>query len=165
VGTWKRSFCLVALSLASAAACADGAAACRAHGGSYLSGVVVQGPRFAHGQFRQGIELSHTHLKLRADQDGRVYDVAIDNVFAHGYRRATPVVPAPLDTVAPRDRLDLCGQLYSRGVGIHFVHTNCGQPATPAHPDGWLRVLDAQGRPGPNLEGALQHCSLFGRHR
>jgi hypothetical protein len=165
VGTWNRLILTTGLSLASALAWADDAAACRAHGGAYLTGAVVLGPKFSHGQFRKGIELSHTHLKLRADQDGRLYDVAIDNVFASGYRRDAPVVPPPLDGIRPHDRLDLCGQRYSRGVGIHFVHTNCGQSITPAHPDGWLRVLDARGVPGPNLEGAQQNCRLFGRHR
>jgi hypothetical protein len=149
-------------------ALADERQACAAADGSYLSGQVVGGPKFAHGQFRQGIELSHTHLKLRADQDGQVYDVAIDNVFANGYRQGQGGVPAPIDAIREGDRLQLCGQLYDRGVGIHFVHTNCGARPAANHPDGWLKVVDAQGQAGPNLESATGFCDLFGsasRHR
>jgi len=134
--------------------------ACEAAGGSYLTGAIVQGPKFAHGQFRQGVELSHTHLKVKADQDGRVYDVAIDNVFANGYREGGRGVPAPLDALHTGQQLALCGQLYDRGVGIHFVHTNCGQTPTAQHPDGWIRVVD-HGVAGPNLEANGGECSLF----
>jgi hypothetical protein len=142
-------------------AAADDRQACAAVDGSFLTGQVVSGPRFVHGQFRQGVELSHTHVTLKADQDGRDYDVAMDNVFAAGYRPGAGVVPAPLDTIRAGDRLQLCGQLYDRGVGIHFVHTSCGQRPTSAHPDGWVKVVDGHGVAGPNLEGGTGFCRLF----
>lgn len=142
-------------------ALADDRQACTAADGSYLTGQVVSGPKFVHGQFRQGVELSHTHVTLRADQDGRAYDVAMDNVFASGYRQGGRNVPAPLDTIRVGDQLQLCGQLYDRGVGIHFVHTNCGEQPTSNHPDGWVRVVDGQGMAGPNLEGGTGFCQLF----
>jgi hypothetical protein len=157
-----------ACSTACTTALADERQACAAADGSYLTGQVVGGPTFAHGQFRQGIELSHTHLRLRADQDGQVYDVAIDNVFANGYRQGERGVPPPIDAIRVGDRLQLCGELYDRGVGIHFVHTNCGAAPAQNHPDGWLKVVDASGQPGPNLESATGFCGLFGsasRHR
>lgn len=160
-------FALV-LGAACATAMADDRQSCEAVDGSYLSGQVVKGPKFVHGQFRQGVELSHTHLKLRADQDGRVYDVAIDNVFANGYRQGERSVPAPLDTIREGDRLQLCGQLYDRGVGIHFVHNNCGARPADNHPDGWIRIVDGRGQPGGNLEAGTTYCDLFGsggRHR
>jgi opacity protein-like surface antigen len=155
----------VLLAAASSAAMADERQACQAADGAYLSGVVVKGPKFAHGQYRQGVELSHTHLKLRADQDGQVYDVAIDNVFANGYQPGSRDVPAPIDTIRVNDRLSLCGQLYDRGVGIHFVHTNCGQPPSSSRPDGWIRVVDGSGRAGPNLESNTNFCPLFNHGR
>jgi hypothetical protein len=161
----KRSLLAFALLLAIGDAAADSRQSCAAASGSFVSGVVVKGPKFAHGQYRKGIELSHTHLKLRADQDGQVYDVAIDNVFASGYQPGQQSVPAPIDAIRVDDRLELCGQLYDRGVGIHFVHTNCGAPPTPAHPDGWIHVLDRQGRASPNLESNTSFCPLFGSHR
>lgn len=157
----------LALLAATASARADNAQACRAAAGSFLTGVVVAPPRFAHGQFRKGVELSHTHLTLRADQDGRQYDVAIDNVFASGYqpRGHGGGVPAPLDAIRVNDRLELCGQLYTRGgPGIHWVHTNCGKQPQPNRPDGWIKHLAANGKAGDNLEGNMDNCSLFQSH-
>jgi hypothetical protein len=158
----KRILFALVLGAVCAGALADDRQSCEAVDGSYLSGQVVQGPQFAHGQFRQGIELSHTHLKLRADQDGRVYDVAIDNVFANGYRQGASGVPAPLDSIGAGDHLQLCGELYDRGVGIHFVHTNCGAPPAGNHPDGWIKAVDNSGHAGANMEAATGFCSLFG---
>jgi hypothetical protein len=158
----KRTLLTLILGAACATALADDRVACEAVDGSYLSGQVVSGPTFAHGQFRQGVELSHTHLKLRADQDGRVYDVAIDNVFANGYRQGQSGIPAPLDTVHAGQRLELCGQLYDRGVGIHFVHNNCGARPAGNHPDGWIRAVDGRGQAGPNLGAGTGFCDLFG---
>jgi hypothetical protein len=157
----RRNLLGLALLLASGLAWADGRQACETAMGSYLSGVVVKGPKFTHGQYRRGVELSHTHLKLRADQDGRVYDVAIDNVFANGYQPGRPEVPEPINGIRVNDRLELCGQLYDRGVGIHFVHGNCGQFPTPQRPDGWIRLAGGGGRTSPNLEGNTSYCPLF----
>jgi hypothetical protein len=164
----KRILFALVLGAACGTAMADDRQACEAVDGSYLTGQVVTGPTFVHGQFRQGVELSHTHLKLHADQDGQLYDVAIDNVFANGYRQGEQGVPAPLDAIRAGDHLQLCGQLYDRGVGIHFVHTNCGAAPAANHPDGWLKTVDGSGQVGPNLEAGTGFCSLFGsnaRHR
>src|SRR2546423_9426441 len=83
--------CLVA----SGAARADKAAQCRANAGTYLTGKVTEGPAFAPGHLRNGVEL-HTHLTLLSDQDGRSYHVAIDDVFATGYDAAGASDPAAL---------------------------------------------------------------------
>jgi len=143
-------------------AIADEASACRAGAGTYITGTVLTAPRFAGGVRRDGVELSHTHLVLTADRDGRVYDVAIDNVFAPGYDPAARTIPAPLDTIRKGDRLELCGRLYDRGgPGIHWVHTNCGASPRPDRPDGWVKRLAPDGTPGDNLEGAMRYCSLW----
>lgn len=157
----KTLFAGLTLLLAVASAQADEAAACRAAAGSYLTGMVVSPPKFAHGKFAKGVELSHTHVRLKADQDGREYDVAIDNVFANGYDSRQAGVPAPLNAIKVNDRLELCGQLYDRGIGIHFVHTNCGKSPKPNRPDGWLKHLSASGAAGANAESNTQYCSLF----
>jgi hypothetical protein len=49
----------------------DVAAKCQAAAGSYLTGTVVSGPRFKPGAPLHGTYLSHTHLTLRGDTDGR----------------------------------------------------------------------------------------------
>ncbi|MGZ3180982.1 MAG: hypothetical protein ACXU8N_00960 [Telluria sp.] len=141
---------------------ADDAAVCAAHHGSYLSGEVVKGPKFTHGRFRKGVELSHTHMKLRADQDGRVYDVAVDNIFVEGYRSSRPGVPPGLQGIQEHDRLELCGELYARGgPGIHFVHASCGKASNEGRPDGFIKKIGPDGHAGDNLGGATSFCSLF----
>jgi hypothetical protein len=144
------------------AARADEAAQCQANAGSYLTGKVISGPRFVSGRPRGGVELSHTHLRLLSDQDGQSYDIAIDNVFAGGYDAAGERVPAPLSSIHVGDRLALCGQLYIQGgQGIHFVHTNCGDKPNANDPDGWVKLIAADGSSGPNLEDSREYCRLW----
>jgi hypothetical protein len=147
---------------ASGTARADEVGQCRTNAGAYLTGSVTGAPTFAPGRPRQGVELSHTHLTLLSDQDGQSYDVAIDNVFATGYDAAGESVPAPLSTIRTGDRLELCGRLYTQGgPGMDWVHTACGETPSAAQPDGWLKVLAADGTPGPNLEAAQEYCRLW----
>jgi hypothetical protein len=147
---------------ASGTARADELAQCPANAGTFLTGKVTQGPTFAPGHLHKGVELSHTHLTLLSDQDGRSYHVAIDNVFAAGYDAAAESVPAPLSTIRTGDRLELCGKLFTRGgLGIDWVHTNCGNRPRPAQPDGWLKVLAPDGSPGSNLEDSHEYCRLW----
>jgi hypothetical protein len=149
---------LPGLALAQAA---DEAAKCQTAAGSYLVGTVVSGPRFKPGAPLHGTYLSHTHLTVRGD-DGQAYDVAMDNVFANGYRHNQPSVPAPLNTLKVGDRLELCGQLYTGGsVGIHWVHTDCGVTPSPEKPDGWVREINKDGSVGDNMEAKQDFCSLW----
>jgi hypothetical protein len=141
---------------------ADEAAQCQANGGTYVIGHVMQAPSFVPGHLRHGVELSHTHLTLLADQNGQTYDVAIDNVFAAGYDTAGENVPRPLSTIAVGDLLELCGKLYrSGGPGIDWVHTDCGAQPTADRPDGWIKILAPDGTPGANLESSREFCSLW----
>jgi hypothetical protein len=157
----KQHLALLLLLVASACAQADDAAACKAAAGTYRTGVVTRGPMFVHGHLRKGVELSHTRLSLKADQDGRTYDVAIDNVFAAGFERQQQSVPRSLSAIKVNDRLELCGQLYTSGVGLHWVHNNCGATPTPAHPNGWIKKINANGTAGENMESNTAYCSLF----
>lgn len=136
---------------------------CASNAGTLLLGTVASGPSFARGHDMRGVELSHTHVRLRGD-DGQVYDVAIDNVFAAGYDQAGESVPAPLSGIQPGNRLELCGKPYtSGGPGMDWVHTNCGDQPTPAAPDGWVKVIGPGGTPGPNLESSQEYCRLWQR--
>lgn len=161
----KSPILAIFLACAALPALADAEGDCRAVAGTLLTGTVVSQPRFTPGKLRRATELSHTHFSLKADGDGRVYDVAVDNVFAAGYDSAGQAVPAGLDTIRTGTRLQLCGQLYTRGVGIHWVHTNCGDRPTEAEPDGWLKILGADGSVGPNLEGSRDYCGLWNARR
>ncbi|WP_189533727.1 hypothetical protein [Paludibacterium paludis] len=140
---------------------ADGQSDCDAAAGTYLTGTIVKAPTFKPGSRLKGVELSHTHLALTADQDGQTYDVAIDNVFADGYDKARGRIPPPLDTLRVDDRLELCGQPYTTGIGIHWVHTNCGDPPTPSKPNGWVKKLNADGSVSANYEGNTEYCHLW----
>lgn len=147
-----------------AAARADDAALCQSHDGTYLTGTVTQAPNFkpGHPLPLDRVELSHTHLTLLADQDGQSYDVAIDNVFASGYDAAGETIPAPLTAIVTGAKLELCGKLYATGgPGIDWVHTNCGGTPTLDKPDGWVKIIGADGIAGPNLEDAQAYCPLW----
>jgi len=162
---WLLLFCAAqpaSTQPASAQSAADPAAACAANDGTYLTGTVLSAPHFAHGHPRDGIELSHSLLTLKADQDGKTYQVAMDNVFAAGYDSANPKhqVPAPLSSIKQGDKLALCGATYTNPLGIHFVHTNCGAAPTQAAPNGSVEELK-DGTPGDNLENSPEYCRLW----
>jgi hypothetical protein len=153
---------LLALALVAAgAARADDAADCHAAAGSYLTGVVQAPPTYVRGSRLHGVELSHTHIRLLGDADARRYDIAVDDVFASGYAPREHKIPAPLDQIRLGVRLSVCGIPF-RG-GMHWVHTNCGDKPTAKDPDGWLKVVAADGSLGPNLEGSTTYCSLWPR--
>jgi hypothetical protein len=145
-----------------AAATASEQSNCTAAKGAFLTGTVTSAPKFAAAsQTLQGIKLSHTKLSLRADQDGKTYDVAIDNVFATDYVKNASTVPASLAAIKVNDRLELCGAKYTSGVGIHWVHTNCGDVPTTSAPNGWVKRFAAGGSVGSNIERSQTYCYLW----
>lgn len=150
--------------IAWSAASADDAAQCRENGGTYLTGRVTGGPVFARGRHPlHGIELSHSHLRLLSDQDRQSYDIAVDNVFAAGYDAAGESVPAPISSVRAGDRLEICGRTYrdATGPGMDWVHSNCGATPKTTKPNGWIKILTADGKTGPNLESSQEYCWLW----
>lgn len=155
---------LIATLLASLAlaAAASEQSTCTANKGAFLTGTVVSAPQFAAAsQTISGVKLSHTHLSLRADQDGKVYDVAMDNVFASDYVKNANSVPASLAAIRVNDRLELCGARYTSGTGIHWVHTNCGDTPTTSAPNGWVKRFSSSGSVGSNLERSQTYCYLW----
>lgn len=143
-------------------AMADGQADCDAAAGTYLSGSVVSGPTFARAsQYRQGIDLSHTHIQIQADQDGQYYDVAMDNVYANDFVPNSGSIPPSLGAIQVNDHVEMCGLLYTSGTGIHWVHSNCGVTPDAYHPDGFVKELAADGSEGSNLESSQSYCYLF----
>ena len=72
------------------------------------------------------------------------------------------MLPSPLNSIRIGDRLELCGKFYSGGgIGIDWVHTDCGATPTPDKPDGWVRKLDANGNASDNMEANQAFCSLW----
>lgn len=151
----------IAMLLLSASSTGAEDADCLAAGGTFRSGIVTSGPTFEDGQVRNGVELSHTHVALLTDQDGRTYDIAIDNVFASGFVPGEKAPPAPLNSIRQNDRIEVCGAPYPNGFGMHWVHINCGRPPTPTTPDGWLKSIDKNGVPSTNYENNTRYCSIF----
>lgn len=159
---WDRLAFALMLAALSTSALADDAADCATAGGTLLTGQVVSPPKFKDGMFRKGVELSHTHLQLKGATDGKTYDVAIDNVFASGYQKNKKGVPAPLNTIAMGDKLEVCGIPFQGG--IHWVHNNCGDTPTKSDPNGWIKKVQADGSVGPNLEDGQKYCYLWPHH-
>lgn len=164
---FRFNFFLLGLSLllsAAGAAQADPAAQCQVQGGSYLSGTIIHGPFFVQARHnRHGIALSHTKILLRGD-DGQIYDIRADNVFASGYDQANNTVPAPLSALHRGERLSLCGNLYKTHagrMGMDWVHTNCNAPPRHNAPNGWLALFGPEMALGPNLESSTEYCHLW----
>lgn len=156
-----KTFIALSLSLLSVSAFASDQTDCSANGGAFLTGTVMSSPKYASGKFIRGVQTSHTHLNLKADQDGSTYDVAMDNVFAVDYVKGANAMPRSLAAIKVGEHLEVCGVKYTSGTGIHWVHTNCG--ATPSHsaPNGWVKELSATGTAGVNLERSQTYCSLW----
>ncbi|MCU6432936.1 hypothetical protein LPB67_03990 [Undibacterium sp. Jales W-56] len=154
---------LISLVLMSQAAfaLADGKTDCNAAAGSYRTGTVVGSPKFARAtQTLKGVGLSHTHIRVQTDQDGQIYDVAMDNVYANDYVKNSSSIPKSLAAIKLGDKVEMCGQLYSSGYGIHWVHDNCNVTPDRAHPDGFVKKV-VGGVEGSNLESSQAYCYLW----
>ncbi len=134
---------------------------CTANKGTYMTGTVTSAPRFNLGNtYIKGVRLTHTRLYLRSDQDGRSYDVAMDNLFAVDYVKNATSMPPSLANIKIGNRLSLCGKKYSDGTGIHWVHTNCGDVPTLSKPNGSVKLISSTGV-GLNLERSQNYCYLW----
>ena len=140
-------------------AVADDAIDCKAGDGTLLVGTVLSAPTDVPGKPLRGIPLRHTHIRIRGESDEKMYDLAVDDVFAAGYQVSSDAVPPPLNSIQVGQRLEACGLPYTGGM--HWVHTNCGDIPTPQDPNGWLKVIDANGVAGPNLEDSQKYCYLW----
>ncbi len=155
----KSLIALFLLSL-SLSASATEQSTCTAGGGAFLTGKVTTAPKFASGSSLKGVALSHTHVSLRADQDGKTYDVAMDNVYAVDYVKNSSSMPKSLAAIKVNDRLELCGAKYTSGVGIHWVHDNCNATPSTSTPTGWVKEIGATSL-GSNLERSQTYCYLW----
>ena len=157
----KNIILLTTALILSFSAFADEKSACTAAAGSLVTGEVVTPPVFKGGKYQRGVQLSHTHFTVKSDKDGKRYDVAADNVFASGYQKNSQEVPAPLNSIKIGDHVSLCGQLYTSGTGIHWVHTNCGAKPKPNKPNGWIKILKSDGSESENFEDSQNYCKLW----
>ena len=153
---WLPIFCSVAFQ-----ALAGTEADCTANDGQYLTGAVTRKPYFVKAsETIDGVQLSHTHVTLRSDADGQLYDVAIDNVFNPTWVKNSSKVPSNLKPIVVGTHLSLCGLLYTEGgLGIHWVHDSCGD-TSKSNPNGWTEI-ETDGQDGANLEDSEKYCYLF----
>ncbi|MCE3605389.1 hypothetical protein LXA47_17525 [Massilia sp. P8910] len=156
----KSIFALLLLSQ-SLCAFASEQSSCAANKGAYITGTVISAPKFAEGSSREGVKLSHTRLNLRSDQDGKTYDVAMDNVYAVDYVKNASTMPSSLAAIKVNDRLGLCGKKYTSGTGIHWVHSNCGDLPNTSAPNGWVKVIAASGSVGASKMRSQDYCYLW----
>ena len=135
---------------------------CQQGNGTLLTGSVATEPVFKGAEHKtKGVYLSHTHFTLKGD-NGTSYDVAVDNVFAGGYTKNLPKIPAPLTTIHAGDKVELCGRPYTGGdTGIHWVHNNCGETPVGDQADGWVKKIAPDGSLGENMEANRAFCSIF----
>jgi hypothetical protein len=135
---------------------------CTANKGAFLTGPVTTSPKFqAASQTIQGIQVSHTILYMKADQDGKSYQVALDNVYAVDYVKNSTSMPASLAALKAGTRIEICGEKYTSGTGIHWAHTNCGATPTATAPNGWTKTISSSGSVSASLERSTTYCYLW----
>ncbi len=114
------------------------------------------------------IPLSHTHMEMTSAIDGRIYNVAIDNVFANNYNPFSGAVPNSYESsLTAGSTVYLCSGNPSKvpysvtgtfaTQGFDWVHTNCvasGYPST--YLNGFL--FDSKGN---NLTNSQTYCYLW----
>ena len=157
----KRLLFAALLTLATLPAFAQTQADCTANDGQYLTGVVTKKPYWVKAtETIDGVQLSHTHVTIRSDENSKLYDVAIDNVFNPTWVKNSSKIPSNLKPIVLGTHLSLCGLLYTEGgLGIHWVHDSCGD-TSPSNPNGWTDIV-ANEKIGPNLENSETYCYLF----
>lgn len=140
---------------------------CKQNGGTLFAATVVSNPKYSSGKLQRGVELSHTHINVvplgEKQSANNIYDVAIDNVYAMDYDVSQPYkrVPESLTNLKIGTNVELCGQPYSQGGGIHWVHSNCGQKKTAAKPDGSIKIINADGTLSNSLTDNQEYCTIF----
>ncbi|MDQ1923583.1 hypothetical protein [Massilia pseudoviolaceinigra] len=157
----KSIFALLLLSQ-SLCAFASEQSTCTANKGAYITGTVVSAPKFASASTTiEGVKLTHTRLNVRADQDGKTYDVAIGNVYAVDHVKNASTMPPSLAAIKVNQRLGLCGKKYTSGTGIHWVHSNCGEVPTTSEPNGWVKVIASSGSVSASKTRSQNYCYLW----
>ncbi len=158
----NKSLIVLLLLSASLSSFASEQSTCTANAGVYLTGTVTSTPKFAAAtQTLSGVKLSHTHVNVRADQDGKTYDLSMDNVYAVDYVKNATTVPKSLAAIKINDRVEMCGAKYTSGVGMHWVHSNCGDVPTASAPNGFVKIVSSTGAIGANLERSQAYCYLW----
>ena len=156
------------------------ASLCESIGGYYQYGTVNSPPNdymavtnyAVATESLSGIPLSHTHIEITSALDGKIYDVAIDNVFANGYNPLSYVVPSSYaENLTAGSTIYLCSGNpnavpYSVNEpesnpfatqGFDWVHTNC---AASGYPSSYLNGF-LYDQNNINLTNSQTYCYLW----
>ncbi len=143
---------------------------CNSSGGYFQYGVVNSPPNSDYSSASQtisGVPLSHTHIEITSALDNKIYDIAINNVYASNYNVNSGVVPPSFSqNLTAGSYVFLCSgnkagvpypmTLQYAKYGIDWVHTNCGNNSK--YTNGWLYDSNNLNQ---NLTGSQTYCYLF----
>ncbi len=149
---------------------------CQASGGYFQYGTINSPPNsdypnvtnFRKGKIQNGVPLTHTHIEITSAIDNKIYDVAIDNVFAPDYDPKQEIVPPSYaKAMAANATIYLCSgnpskvpysvnnQKYAT-QGFDWVHTNCASSGYKTiYQNGFTYVN------GANLTNSQTYCKLW----
>jgi hypothetical protein len=126
-----------------------------ADGGTSVTARIETAPYFASSRDRlQDIELSHTIFYATDIKTNTYYQVAVDNVFANDFNASSNQMPNSYQENFKVGKIaSLCGLTYTNPTGIHWVHTNCNNPASG--PTGHV-IIDNK-----NYTNSTAYCYLW----
>lgn len=125
--------------------------------GNYVEATIISQLQFQKAtKYIKGIPLSHTKFYVRTN-DNEELMVVVDNVFAHDFDPSNDKIPQSLqNNFIKNQQINLCGLEFSDSeMGIHWVHTNCGNSSHNKNPDGFA-VID-----GYDYTDSTNYCYLW----
>lgn len=148
---------------------------CTANGGYFQYGTINTPDdsdypavtNFKNGGKLKGVPLTHTHIEITSGIDGKIYDIAIDNVFAPDYDPNQAVVPPSYaKSLTANSTIYMCSGNPAKvpyalnetvaSLGIDWVHTNCAASGyKSAFKNGFIYSQDV------NLTNSQSYCRLW----
>lgn len=142
--------------------------ACTQNQGFLIVGSVIKTPYSVNGTVSQGINQSHTHIYVEAQNDNNtIYDVSASNIFAYGYESTNAnVVPVPLTSISTGTFVEACGVVFTDNVkspatkGLHYVHI-VTTPLQQGQANGWVKIITSDTSITANLESSTTYSYLY----
>ncbi len=148
---------------------------CSANGGYFQYGTINTPQNsdypavtnFKNGGKLKGIPLTHTHIEITSGIDGKIYDIAIDNVFAPDYDPHKAIVPPSYaKSLIANSTIYLCSGNPAKvpysltetvaSQGFDWVHTNCSASGfQSSFQNGFLYSQNV------NLTNSQTYCRLW----
>jgi hypothetical protein len=147
---------------------ANDAIACAQNQGSLVVGAVIKTPYSVNGTVSQGINQSHTHIYVEAQNDNNtIYDISASNVYAYGYESTNAnIVPVPLTSISTGTFVEACGVVFTDNLkspatkGLHYVHV-VTTPLQTGQANGWVKIITSDTSITANLESSTKYSYLY----